>query len=53
MAKQKKRWSTPRKIITWVVSIVVVLAVILGAAGGYFSTSPRCVRRRTLSVVGC
>ena len=36
MAKQKKRWSTPRKIITWVVSIVVVLAVILGAAGGYF-----------------
>ncbi|MDA5458006.1 alpha/beta hydrolase [Weissella confusa] len=36
MAKQKKRWSTPRKIITWVVSIVVVLAVVLGAAGGYF-----------------
>ena len=36
MAKQKKRWSTSRKVITWLVSIIVVLIVLVVAAGGYF-----------------
>jgi fermentation-respiration switch protein FrsA (DUF1100 family) len=36
MAKQKKKWSRGRKMMTWFVSIIMVIVIALGAAGGYF-----------------